>query len=157
MIVLRAHTRQAVRFLGNLRQYFTEDKIDGVVLRVAYQVQRNVVLATPKGWTGLTRRSWSVRKRLGNGYSVTNSSKVMAYLERGTRAHGPVRAQALYIPLKSGAMIWRSGLVFGRDYILVKRVRGIRARHIAAKEARKARGLLTKAVNTYVRSAVQAS
>lgn len=85
---------------------------------------------------------------------VTNTSKVMVFLERGTRAHGPVTANALYIPLKKSAMIWRRGLVFGRDYVLAKRVRGIRARRIVETERPRAEERLHTELRTYVRRAL---
>lgn len=97
---------------------------------------RNLVLATPKGWTGHTRQSWTRTQRFGKGVIVTNESKVMLFLEEGTQAHGPVTAKALFIPKTRRAAIsgWNEEMVFGVDYILAKHVKGIKAMRIVAKE-----------------------
>ena len=70
---------------------------------------------------------WLVKK-LDDGQQIFTANKVAWFLEDGTKAHGPKTAKFLYIPLRPGAATWRKGFVIGKDYILTKRVKGIKAR-----------------------------
>ena len=80
----------------------------------------------------------------------------MWFLEHGTANAGtgfitPRRSKVLYIPLtRSAASGWRPGLVFGVDYVLAKRVRGIQPRNIAAAEAKKAELRLEAAMRAHI-------
>ena len=105
---------------------------------VAQRTLARLVLATPKGWTGHTRQSWVTRQRLRGGYIVTNKSKVMLWLEKGTRAHGPVNKKFLFIPKTRKAALtgWSPEMKINVDYYLAKRVAGIKAMHIVQKERR---------------------
>lgn len=117
-----------------------------VLSKVAYVSHRRLVQQTPKKWTGQTRRAWTVVHH-GHNVTILNRSKIMRFLERGTRAHGPVRANFLFIPLTRRAFNAgprgvrianqaaasdgrRPAFRIGRDFILTKRVRGIRASHM---------------------------
>lgn len=126
---------------------------DPIMERVAFETLGVLVEATPKKWTGLTRRGWVVEK-IPKGYQVINRYKVMQYLEFGTRDHGPKNKKFLYIPLRSGAMIWRRGLVYGKDYVLARRVKGIKARNIVYKERPKARKRTLDAMVAYLRQLI---
>lgn len=84
---------------------------------------------TPVKWTGKVRASWTTEE-LSDGFRIKNTNVVSILLESGTRDHGAVTAKRLYIPLKPEAVMWSKGLRFGQDYILAKRVRGIRALNI---------------------------
>lgn len=111
--------------------------------RAAARVLREVVERTPKRWFGQVRRSWQIvkedQKRL-----IENPHKVMGYLEYGTANEGtgyivPKVKKALYIPLNRRASFgWaagqndKHGIEYGQDYILRKRVHGIKPRRIAA-------------------------
>ena len=77
--------------------------------------------------------SW-VTEELKDGFRIKNTNVVMIYLEKGTKAHGPVTAKRLYIPLKPEAVQWSKGLKFAEDFVLAKRVRGIRALNILGSE-----------------------
>lgn len=121
-----------------------------VIRKVAWLWHSRLVLRTPKRWTGATRRAWVVQPTgTGNsfGYKVANTSKVMVYLERGTRPHGPRRAKRLFIPLtrraaEAGPRVVMADVIsarrdrrkpkfrIGRDFVLAKRVRGIKPMHI---------------------------
>jgi hypothetical protein len=46
-------------------------------------------------------------------------------------------------------------LIFGQDYILAKRVRGITAMHIVAKERAAARTLLKTLMKQHIKAAIQ--
>ena len=131
------------------------DRIDRLVRKTAEESRRNVVRATPKKWTGQTRRGWKVYQAGRMHYIVHNLNPVMGFLEHGTRAHGPVTARRLYIPLKrAGFNAYLTGnfskLKYGRDYVLAKRVKGIRAKHIARDEERQATRLLAGRINQLV-------
>ena len=115
-----------------------------------------MVLATPKGWTGNTRQRWKVMRVDGRGYRVTNSHKVMKWLEFGTKAHGPVRAKALFIPLTRSAALtgWREGMKYGVDYILRKRVKGIKGKFIIRAERKRVKERLKVEMEAFIRRTI---
>lgn len=132
--------------------------VEGVLHRVAIESHGRVVMATPKRWTGLTRRAWQLFRRPGSRL-VTNDTKVMKFLEFGTANQGrgyiypkirsglgwnKRRKKALYIPLTASAAHtgYKPGMKVGKDFLLAKRVRGIKPRRIAQKESRRANAQL---------------
>ena len=146
-------------------------RVDKVVSKVAHIAHRQLVRDTPKRWTGQTRRYWRVvpvsRGLFGKGvWKVHNDSKVMTFLEYGTKAHGPTRAKAMFIPLTRRAFnagpagvraANRGGgktrkFVYGRDYILRKWVRGIRPQYIVRDYVPFARALMRASMNIHLRS-----
>lgn len=128
--------------------------LDPVMEREAWETLGTLVEQTPKR-TGQTRRYWKTSQLGLANWMVTNTSKVMRFLELGTRAHGPRTAKALYIPLRLGAMVWHPGLVFGKDYVLAKRVRGIRARNIVKRERPRAQRRLRERMVSHIMKAVE--
>jgi hypothetical protein len=110
-----------------IERTFSKAQIDKIMRGTAFKGLRVAVIGTPKK-TGATQRSWYVAKAGEGEYKIATPNKVALFLEEGTKAHGPKRAKFLYIPLRPGAATWRKGFVFGKDYILVKRVKGITAR-----------------------------
>ena len=58
----------------------------------------------------------------------------MFFLEKGTKDHGPKTKKVLYIPLNRKAALggWNEELQMGVDYILRRKVKGIKAMHIVA-------------------------
>lgn len=108
-----------------------------VLQRAAARVLREVVERTPKRWFGQVRRSWQIVTKDDQTVAVQNPHKVMGYLEFGTANEGtgfiyPKRAKALYIPLNRRASFkWTPELEEDVDYVVRKRVRGIRPRRIA--------------------------
>jgi hypothetical protein len=103
-------------------------EIDRVLAATAYQGQKLIVKALPKR-TRATARSFIVNKKGLGEYQIASMNNVALFLEDGTKAHGPKKAKFLYIPLRPGAAVWRKGFVFGKDYILTKWVKGIKALH----------------------------
>jgi hypothetical protein len=73
--------------------------------KAAEVVRGRMIRQTPKRWTGQTRRSWVIQRTGGDGVVLTNTSKVMKFLEDGTRAHGPKRAKRLFVPLTKRAFL----------------------------------------------------
>jgi hypothetical protein len=118
----------------------TEHEIRVGVKRIASHALRRLIQETPKGHTGEVRRSWKMRfNGTGSwfGFEVSNSSQIMRYLEFGTRAHGPRRAKFLFVPLtRKARMGGGKGLTFGKDYVLAKRVSGIKGLKIVDKRQR---------------------
>ena len=136
MFSVRTRSNETLRALEKIQRGFASGSHLPVLERVAWESFKRLVSATPKRFTGATRAAWQVIRAGDRGYVIRNPSRVMNYLEHGTKAHGPVAAKFLYIPLRAGAMVWHRGLVRGSDYILARRVRGIRAMHIARNEQR---------------------
>lgn len=111
-------------FVRRIEKSLALSTIDRVLAATAYKGLKIFTAFLPKK-TG----AWFVQKKGIGEYQLVSMSKVALFLEEGTRAHGPRTAKFLYIPLRPGAAVWREGFVYGRDYILTKRVKGIRARH----------------------------
>ena len=111
------------------------------VRKIAMHAYKRLIQETPKGHTGQTRRSWKLLNiGSGNvlGFSVGNESRVMKFLEYGTKAHGPRTAKNLFIPLNRKTAL--GGLTksskFGRDYVFAKKVSGIKPMGITKKRSR---------------------
>lgn len=141
-------------------------KGDVICDRVAAQSLGRLIAATPTRYYGKVRDAWFHAKVAPMVHVNTNPTKVMRWLESGTKAHGPKTAKALFIPLNQKASevgprgvmeanaaartrgVWESynarvmgrrnepklPYVFGVDFIWARRVRGIKARHIARDE-----------------------
>lgn len=155
MIRIAVRTERARRIVQGLIRRLTPEATSPLIEKVAWSTHRRLVEDTPKKWTGQTRRGWRVMKN-GNGWRVTNENKVMLWLELGTRDHGPKTKKALFIPLKSSALAgWNASLVMGVDYILTRRVKGIRARYIVRKERPIAQNHMKMAIDAYVAKVVK--
>lgn len=106
-------------------------------LVAANAVKRDLKSRTPIGFTKDTWRSWFV-SRIGHGWSVYNKSPVAYYLDKGTKAHGATGGGYLFIPKTrrarrvgaKGVIGNRKSFKSGRDFVFVKRVRGIKAMKI---------------------------
>lgn len=160
-------TREGVQRMEKIRSGLTWQGIDSVTRKVAFVTHGRLIRQTPKKWTGMTRRSWRVFGRGTANYSVTNKSKVMKFLEAGTRAHGPVRAKRLFIPLTRDAALagprkvmqasqgGNGSYVAGRDFVLARRVRGIKALRIVDKHRAFARITLKSAMRLHIRKLLE--
>ena len=129
--------------VGSVRQKFeqllddlTVKSLDKAVSKTGAQTLTGLVAATPKRWFGQVRGSWRVEAPKLATRKVVNPHKVMRFLEFGTANKGtgfitPKNKKFLYIPLNRRASFgWNKSLVYGRDYILKKKVRGIKPRYI---------------------------
>lgn len=122
-------------FVKRIQKNVNKDKIDKILNAVSQEGVKTVVGKMPKkpkgkGFvTGQTANKWFAKKLSFGKYQIYSTSKVALFLEQGTRAHGPKTAKFLYIPLRKNALVWRKGMIFGKDYILAKRVKGIDAMH----------------------------
>jgi hypothetical protein len=115
-------------FVKRIEKKLTPMEIRKVMGASAFWGLRHIVEAMSQR-TGALKRSWKVIEPSlgGQDYRIASDSKVSLFIEEGTKAHGPKTAKFLYIPLRPGAAVWRKGFVWGKDYILVKRVKGIAA------------------------------
>jgi hypothetical protein len=139
MIEITISHERADKIFEGLQDALQPRRVNALLFKEAERTRRNLVQKTPKKWTGQTRRQWRSAPITG-GWTVTNDSKVMRFLERGTKAHGPKRAKMLFIPKVPSAMFgYRQGMVFGVHYILTKRVAGIKAMKIVEKERPRAK------------------
>lgn len=204
-------TAAARRKIERVKAALQPGKIDPVVDRVAFQVQARLIRQTPKRWFGQVRRGWIVVKPRDGVRVVTNTNKVMLFLEEGTKAHGPReifgplqpgqprKKKALFVPLTRRAATATAGvfgvgttvratrhasgaatlekvraifqrtesvrkgkrkvgsrtLVYGTDYVLARRVRGIRALHIVRRARPWAKAKMLAAFKAHVRGAVR--
>ena len=113
---------------------FLKKKVD----KLADNTLRRLKSATPKGHTGNTRDAWVIDRRhsdLGFNFEIRNESIIMKFLEFGTKAHGPKTKKLLYVPIsKSAQGGYKKGLKWGTDYVMTKKVRGIKAHGIIKAE-----------------------
>jgi hypothetical protein len=137
--------------------------LDGPVERAATRILAELAARTPRRWTGATRRAWTI-KNTGDGQRLiwntldgSTPNKVFLFLAHGTAQGGsgyiyPRSKKALFIPLTARAAQqgWNPGLVRDVDYILRKRVRGIRPRRIAADFVPRAQAILREEVNKFL-------
>jgi len=153
MIRFRADTAEAERRLRVVKAAVEGEGGTRVTSRVAYWTLSELVRSTPKKWTGQTRRSWKI-DAITRGHRVSNENKVMLFLEEGTRAHGARGGGLLFIPLNRKAAMGGSGLVFGRDYILTRTVRGITPRHIVRGQRGRTEAKLYADMRTFIREVI---
>jgi hypothetical protein len=153
MISIRAITSRgeqwAQRVIGRLSPAATAV----ISNRVAMETHRMLVLATPKGYTGMTRRNWIVEQS-GIVSIVSNKSKIMIFLELGTKAHGAKTKKFLFIPLNRKAALggWNPSMKFGVDFVLAKRVKGIKAMGIVKAQRIITAKMLRASMGLYIRS-----
>lgn len=142
---VRAQTQKAELRLHAIGSVVLPRKVKAALNRTVDRALARIIAKTPVGLTGRTKKAWR-KIKTDNGWILRNKSNVMLFLEKGTRAHGPVRAKFLFIPLTRRAAIngWRRGYVFGVDYVLAKRVRGIRKMRIVEKETTRMRKEISK-------------
>ena len=118
------------------------------VEKEAHATQKDFVINTPRGYTGNTRKAWTV-KNLSRGnnihFRIFNPSPVMGFLEEGTKTRRPRRSRHLFIPQRHSAWKkggYRRGMVYGRDFIFSKRAKGIKAIKIVPKQILKTKARL---------------
>jgi len=137
---IQVQSDRARAYLASVRNAFDSGQHHEVVEKVAAKSFSRMVRATPKGYTGMTRQEWELKRTSPGEWWINNDYKVMRFLEYGTKAHGPKTAKALYIPLNRRAAIggWKRGMRFGVDYVLAKREKGIKPMGIVAAEQERA-------------------
>jgi len=171
---------QAKAYFDRIRAALMPGQLDLVVRKAAWITRNRLIAQTPKRWTGMTRRGWTVTRRGAGRYSVWNrSEKVMLFLEKGTRSHGPKRAKRLFVPLTRKAALAGPRVVYrankemalkkafgvhtgrkqmpfkvGVDFVWAKRVRGIKAMNIVAKNRQLAEVTLKASMRLHVRKAI---
>lgn len=133
---IRWDARSMAKTIRKKEEVLKGNDIKVMLWKATVREKNKIVDKTPKRWTGNAKKSWKVRKSpLGLSLTIYTTSQVAKWLNDGTKAHGPTHAKFLFIPLTHRAMLaqrrgvfpqGRSRLVFGIDYILTKRVRGIR-------------------------------
>jgi hypothetical protein len=110
--------------------------VDTEVMKEAHRTHKDLTEATPVGYTGKTRRGWKVKRFESGNWIIRNDTKVIQYLEHGTKAHGAKTQKRLYLPLKAGP--WRTGyrrgMKWGTHFVMAKRVRGIKALNLIGKQ-----------------------
>lgn len=145
--------------LGKTSASLAQGGLDRPVELAAFKTQVEIVKAMPSR-TGITRRRWTVLKNGTGSRLVVNDSKVMKFLEEGTgQTTGgyiyPKSKKFLYIPLRHGATVWRPGLKFGKDFVLARRVRGIKALHLVRNFIPKAKEILRTEMRRYLEKIIK--
>lgn len=165
MIKLTAKTDKARAKLLAVQAALTVEQRDRIVEKAAFQtltaavkMTRDVIGVRPDGsrWNiQKPENHWQVRKpRLGTRI-IANPDKVMKWLDEGTKPHGPTVKDWLYIPLKRSAAIWHPGLKRGIDYILTKKVKGMKRTNVVEKIRSEAKKLLLAAFKAHIKATIK--
>lgn len=159
MIKATVKAEKARLMLERVKDVMTPTGMDRVLEPIAFKTHREVVEATPK-LSGTLRGHWNVTHPKPAQYVVINKSKVMVFLEHGTGLTTggwikPKVARRLFVALSKKARERQPGLVYGVDYVLAKRVRGIKAHNIVKKQREKARDEITEAFQEAIRDAIR--
>lgn len=137
-----------------LRRGAKEIEIDvrKLLRRLMNTTKTRLKRAVPKR-SGATVQSIKYRERKSLStltFEVYSESQIMTFLELGTKAHGPKKAKALFIPLTAAARSAGKGKNFGRDFILAKKVRGIKKGEYFKKEERRQRKRIPRQVQSRI-------
>jgi|WetSurMetagenome_2_1015567.scaffolds.fasta_scaffold02369_9 hypothetical protein len=145
-------------FAKRIKNNVNSSRIDKILEDAAYNGQKHIASTMPwKSKKTIDRSgiatSWYVLKKKRGEYKIASTHKVAFFLEDGTKAHGPRVKKCLYIPLRPGAATWREGFVLGKDYILVKRVKGIKARKYLKPISLEILGMMVSDFEAYIAKA----
>ena len=155
MISVKVDSEKALEFIFKVKARIESEGGQQVVEKVAFWTLQQLQLATPKKWDiSKVRQSWKIYRE-GQGWEVSNSNKVMLFLEQGTKSHGPKTAGALFIPLTKRAALRGGGLLLGRDFLLVRKVKGVKARNIVAKQKVATEKRLYDDMRHFIRGAIE--
>ena len=133
-------------------------------LRAAQQEEAESTLRELKANTpslpGKPRKAWKMSRfrgsggRYGFGWDIHNDTEVIKYLEDGTGTRRPTTAQNLYIPLRNRARSgYKPGFKYGKDFILSKSAKGIKAHNIVKDQLPKTRNNMKNRWRRIVRAA----
>lgn len=179
-ITVEFSSKEVKAKLKKLRNALTVSAQHSVVRKAADIWHQRLTQRTPRRWTGNTAKAWKVVELPSGEVAVTNPTKAMLYLERGTKAHGPRKAKRLFIPLTrkaaqagargvmsankaaSNAALWASygtgkkkkiklPFIYGKDYVFAKRVKGIKAMWIVRNSRGEARVTYRLLMTKYIR------
>jgi hypothetical protein len=173
---------QTKEFLAHVEQGLSPAGTDKVVEVVAQKTQAALVQKTidaigvgtrfshPRWNIAKPEQGWKVETPGVGTRDVVNNNKVMTFLERGTANGGsgwitPKVKKMLYIPLTAiAALGWTpalirqrivKGVVIPGDYLLAKRVRGIRPRGVVAKQIPETKAMLVQALMDHLRQLIR--
>jgi hypothetical protein len=147
------------------KKSLTKPAIKAELHALAKLAEKEAVIKTPKRFTGNTRHGWKVVSGVGLTWVLKNDYRAMRYLETGTRSHGPKRAQRMFIPLTpkahragpKGVFRNRKNFKMGRggDYILARKVRGIKPHYILRDLSIKYSALTERTLDRMIASKLQ--
>jgi hypothetical protein len=148
--------------LQRLELAVSDASFDKPIDKAGNRALREIVLKTPKKWTGETRKSWQLRKPYAGTRILFNASKIMSFLEGGTGLSTggyiyPRFKKRLFVPLTRRAALAAPGskLKYGTDYVLAKRVKGIQAKHIVENFKPRAQEILHEEMSAFLKEALK--
>lgn len=160
-VEFRVKDKSAQKAIERVIKGLSPEKQNLVVKKAAYKTLAAVIREVPVGFTGNTRKSWQANQidvahwKVQIDPSNTKAQEVMGFLEDGTKAHGPVKAQALYIPLKGlGLLGWNKDLIYGKHYVLAKWVMGITGLHIVKRAREQSKIWLKEFMVAHIRKVI---
>ena len=152
----------AIALFDKIQQLSAEAAFEEPIDLTGKRALRDLIALTPIGWTRKLSEKWKIEKPGVGQRLIFNKSKVMLFLEKGTGNAGtstssggyiyPATKRFLFIPLSSRSIGgWRPGMVYGADYVLAKRVRGIKAMHIVENYRPKIANILRREIQAFLR------
>lgn len=170
--------REVKAKLAKLRTGLTPASQRGLIRKAADVWHGRMTRRTPRRWTGDTAKAWKVFHLPGGEVELTNISKTMVMLEKGTKAHGPKKAKRLFIPLtKKAAQAGARGVIRANrqwslnhtfapksakrgkppfimfhDFVWAKRVKGIKAMWIVRTARIEARASYRTMMTLHIRN-----
>lgn len=150
------------KFLTALQERLAPARLNILTEREAFQTHAELVEAMPQKWnlSGI-RQSWKVEQIDTAHHSVENDNRIFRFLDKGTKPQVAKSGKKFFIPLtKRAAVAYASGnrsakLKYGKDYILVKKHKGIEARDFSGKQNEVTQERFQKSVDEYVAQALQ--
>lgn len=162
-ISITAHTEQARAKLLSIQEALKN--MDAVIEEIALIAMTDLIVTTKRA-IGVRPdgKRWNIEKPEDKWIMIkagvakrllSNESKVMKFLDEGTKDHGPVRARMLYIPLtRKAALGYRKGLNFGVDFILAKHVKGMEPKHIVSDVRERVQTNMRSRMEAHLRKAI---
>ena len=147
--------RPAKSLMERTKRAMSPSQIKRATRVAANDVKRELESRTPV-FTGKTKKSWVVSRR-GHGWAVYNKTLVAEFLDKGTKAHGAVGGGLLFVPrtvkARKAGVKGIGRLKRGKDFVMVKRVRGIKAKKIL--QISKIRKIYRERMEGYINKAVR--
>jgi hypothetical protein len=160
MIRATVNTEPARRTMQAIADGITRERTTQICQGVALRTFQAAVQATPVRFFGQVRASWQFIPTQ-TGAIIRNPNKIFLFIDQGTANQGagyiyPKVKKFLFVALtRAAAGGWHAGLVRGVDYILKKKVRGIKPIHLMDRLRAFANAALKQEFKNYIRELIR--
>lgn len=167
IIQVRYNTHKAYSALTKWRKSVTNRALDAETGKIARDAKKYARKITPKGHLqsrSRTRDMWELHRMGPSRYTIRNRTKVFKWINEGTKGHGARNlgnafGGRMFLPISirakragvRGVMENRRRFRYGRDFILVYYVRGIKAMNITGKVSKRTALKASNKLRAYLR------